>query len=342
VGRSKPSVLAAAEKPQAKKRASKAGSASGASSASRHPLARRRALAAAVLAVVAMLTLGGRAIWLRVGPLVASGDRYMLQADGITISELPEWIVGDVRGQVIESAGLAGRLSILDPNFLSTIENAFALHPWVASVDRIEKSYPPAVHVVLTYRQPIAVVEAPEGEATQLLPVDSQGIHLPAADVPLIRRSYLPRITGIVGQPPLGQQWDDPRVAGAIDLAVRLADEWEALDLANIVPSAWPEVQGDQKYFLYVLVNRGGTLIEWGASPRTEVPGEADFATKLQWLKQCTSQYAALEWPEWPERINIRRGIVVTPRTAKKPPKGEADPVVAEKPDEPAAEPVVK
>jgi hypothetical protein len=273
---------------------------------------------------------------------VANGERYTLQAEGITISELPEWIVGDVRGQVIESAGLAGRLSILDPNFLGTIENAFALHPWVASVDRIEKRYPPAVYVELTYRQPIAVVESPDGEGTQLLPVDAEGIHLPAADVPLIRRSYLPRITGIVGQPPLGQRWDDARVAGAIDLSVRLADVWESLNLANIVPSAWPEVQGDQKYFTYVLVNRGGTLIEWGAPPQTTVAGEADFATKLQWLKQCTSQYAALEWPEWPERINIRRGIVVTPRTAKKPAESAADPVVAGKPDEPAAEPVVK
>ena len=76
--------------------------------------------------------------------------------------------------------------------------------------------------------------------------------------------------------------------------------------------------EGDEKDFAYVLVNRGGTLIEWGAAPLTAVQGEADFATKLQWLKECTSQYAELEWPQWPERINIRRGIVVTPRTAKK------------------------
>ena len=50
-----------------------------------------------------------------------------------------------------------------------------------------------------------------------------------------------------MGQPPLGRPWDDPRVAGAIDLSVKLADEWDALDLANIVPSAWPEARATRK-----------------------------------------------------------------------------------------------
>jgi hypothetical protein len=179
----------------------------------------------------------------------------------------------------------------------------------------------------------VAVIEVPQGATSQLLPIDARAILLPAEDVPLIRRSYLPRISGVVGQPPAGQPWDDPRVAGAIDLAVRMADEWDALSLVEISPSARPEVQGDRRYFVYDMVTRGGTRIVWGAPPVEGVPGEDEFAVKLGRLKQCVSQYAALDWTQWPAIVDVRRGTAVTPRTAKKSAEGADDPVIAEKPE---------
>jgi hypothetical protein len=329
------------KRPAAKKRP--ASEPSGESTASRHPLARRRALAGVVLAVVAGLALGGGAAWRIVSPMIAGGQRYVLPSDGITVSDPPEWIVGDVRRQVIETSGLGGRLSILDPNFVKTIEHAFALHPWVEKVERIEKQYPPAVHVTVKYRRPVAVIEAPQGDAALLLPVDARGIHLPADDVPLIRRTYLPRITGIVGQPPVGRTWDDPRVAGAVELAVRLADVWEALNLTSIVPSSLVKVQGEHSYFAYDLVNRGGTRIAWGPAPLAAPPGEDGFDAKLDRLKQCVAQYSALEYVDWPEMIDIRSSdIQITPREAKKRPAGGADPIVAKKPNDKSDEAVVK
>ncbi|HYO25589.1 MAG TPA: hypothetical protein VEQ85_11655 [Lacipirellulaceae bacterium] len=305
----------------------------------KHPLARRRALAVAVLGVVAMLTIGAGAIWRRVAPLVASNQRYLLDAQAIVVSDLPEWIIGDVRTQIISSGGLAGRVSILDPDFATVVQSAFALHPWVASVDRIEKRPPQGVAVTLSYRRPVAVIETPLGQSKQLLPVDAEGIHLPAGDVPPIRLSYLPRITGVVGQPTTGQRWDDPRVAGAVDLAARLAGDWESLGLKDIIPSARPEVLGDRTYFVYDLMTRGGTRVVWGAPPREGVPGEAEFAVKLARLKQCVAQYAALDWTDWPAVVDIRRGIEITPRTAKKPPAPGTGPVVAEKPQVVAEKP---
>ncbi len=356
MARSKPNPpTASTKKPAAKSSPAKAAKSTrdAAAASAGHPLARRRALVLAVLSVVALLTLGGTAIWQRFGPLVAGRERYLLPADGITISDPPEWIVGDVRRQVIESAGLAGRLTVLDPDFLTKIESAFKLHPWIESVTRVEKKYPPAVFVEVVYRRPVAVIEVPHGESKQLLPVDSQCVQLPAVDVPEIRLSYLPRITGVVGQPTAGQKWDDPRVPGAVDLAVQLADDWESLNLKDIIPSAWPKVQDDRQFFLYDFVTRGGTRIVWGAPPRDGVPGEAEFAVKLARLKQCVAQYATRDWTDWPAVIDIRSGIEITPRTAKKPPKADEDEpvvaehpeVVAEKPEKPAdaaAEPVVK
>jgi hypothetical protein len=252
----------------------------------------------------------------------------LLPGDRITITKPPEWIVADVRGQVIHHAGLDRRLSILDPGFAAAIQNAFALHPWVASVDRIEKDFPPAVHVELTYRRPVAAIEAPQGEGFQLLPVDKQGVRLPAEDVPAIRLRYLPRLTGVVGPPPAGQSWDDPRVVGGVELAARLAGDWESLHLFEIVPSARPEIQGDRRYFVYDLRSGGGTQIIWGAPPQENVPGEDGFDVKLQRLKQCAAQYGPLDSVQSPAVIDIRRGIAVTPRTVKKPEAAKDETVV--------------
>jgi hypothetical protein len=323
-------------KPRSKKRAAAASTDEPARS--RHPLARRRALTAAVLAVVGLLTLGSRAVWRAVAPSVAARDRYVLHADRVLASAPPEWITADVRRQVVDASGLAGRLSLLDPKFHTTVEHAFTLHPWVASVTRIEKRYPSGVHVDLSYRQPIAVIESPQAGAAELLPIDARGVHLPAGDVPLIRRTYLPRIIGVAGQPPTGQAWDDPRVPGAVELAVRLAGLWEELDLTTIVPSAREKVEVDRNYFTYDLINRAGTRIEWGPAPHAAPPGEDDFDKKLTRLKACIAERAALDLFDWPEKINIRRGIDVTPRQAKKP-RTASDPVVAAKPEETSAEP---
>jgi len=128
----------------------------------------------------------------------------------------------------------------------------------------------------------------------------------------------LPRLTGVVGPPPTGQGWDDPRVIGGVELAARLADDWESLHLFEIVPSARPEIQGDRRFFVYDLRSGGGTQIIWGAPPQESVPGEDDFGVKLQRLKQCAVEYGPLDSVKSPAVIDIRRGIAVTPRTVKK------------------------
>jgi hypothetical protein len=282
-----------------------------------------------VLAVVTALGFAAREAWRRTASAIASRDRYLLPAEAITVTQPPEWIVADVRDQVIHAAGLDRRLSILDPGFPERIEQAFSLHPWVQSVDRIEKEFPPAVHVELTYRKPIAAIELPAGNGRALLPVDARGVLLPIDDVPLIRRQYLPRITGIAGQPPVGQKWEDPRVAGAIDLAVKLAEVWEPLHLMEICPSARTELQGGRQVFVYDIVTRGGwTKIVWGAAPREQAPGEAKFNVKLQRLKKCIEQYGPLDSVKAPGTVNVRGELRVEPRLVKKEGPGDPETVV--------------
>jgi hypothetical protein len=292
----------------------------------RRRLSPRRAKAVLAIAVVVLLGWGGHALWRAAAPAVVGRDRYLLAADGIAITPTPEWIAADVRSQVIHNAGLDGRLSILDPGFMKAIENAFALHPWVERVDRIEKRYPPGVDVDVTYRRPVAAIDVPQGAGGMLLPVDAHGIHLPADDVPAIRREHLPRLMGIAGQPPVGQRWDDPRVAGGVELAVLLAEVWEPWHLREIIPSARPEVQvqGNRQYYLYELVTRGGTHIVWGAAPHVGAPGEADFRTKLGRLQQCIKQYGPLDSAKSPGVVNVRGELEVSPRLVKDPAGGDA------------------
>ena len=290
-----------------------------------HPLARRRARVLVALAVVMLLGWGAQAVWRRAAPSVASRDRYLLPAKAITITPPPEWIVADVRGQVIHSAGLDGRLSILDAEFVETIKHAFALHPWVQTVDRIEKKFPPAVHVEVSYRRPLAVIETARGD---LLPVDIAGSHLPADDVLLIRRKSLPRITGIVGQPSEGQRWEDARVQGALEIVRYLTDAWEPLHLEAITPRARPEIRGERQFFVYDIVTRGGTRIIWGASPHAAAPGESPFAVKLDRLKSCVQQYGPLDSVKAPGIVDVRGELHVEPRMVKQPEEGGEDATV--------------
>ncbi|MEQ8838910.1 MAG: hypothetical protein RID07_19040, partial [Lacipirellulaceae bacterium] len=187
----------------------------------------RRLRVSLILATIAGLGWGGHMLWERVAPEVIHRERYLLPADAISTTPTPAWITVDIREQVIKNADLDRRLSVVDEEFLKEINDAFALHPWVEAVGEIKKSYPPAVHVELVYRQPIAAVESILGDSrgrgdrhsVQLLPIDRNGVHLSAADVPEVGLRYLPRILDIVGRPLPGQPWDDPRVAGAINLS---------------------------------------------------------------------------------------------------------------------------
>lgn len=268
--------------------------------------------------VIAGLCGGLRAIWKQVEPSIMNREPYLLTAERITMTPQPEWIASDIRAEVIRNASLGQRLSILDEAFMDVVQDAFALHPWIASVDKISKQYPAGVHVEVTFRKPVAVVELASEEGMLLVPLDANAVVLPSADVPEIRKRYMPRIQNIVDRPPVGQKWDNPRVLGAVDLAVRLADLWESLFLVDILPSTRPEILEEHRFYVYDLMTRGGTRVVWGAAPGMSPPGEADFATKLERLKRCVSEHGPLDTVQSPAIVDVRNQLMVTPRTVKK------------------------
>lgn len=280
-------------------------------------LPRARVLVA--LAVIGLMGWGVHELWQRFGPQVIQQDNHLLAANRITISTPPEWISDNFLGEVIRDSGLDGQLSLLDESFVQIIEDAFVLHPWVESVERIEKRYPKGVHVDLVYRMPVAVVEMPGQNGVLFLPVDKHAVHLPAQGLPEMRRRYLPRIGGIVARPPAGQVWPDPRVVGGAQLAEQLHEVWEELHLVDILPSARPEIRDDHRYFVYDLITRGGTRVVWGAAPSAAPPDEPDFAAKLTRLRECVKKHGPLNSVHSPAVVDVRRELAITPRTVKKP-----------------------
>ena len=295
-------------------------------SASSPPTARRRFFRLrprvwAGLLLLAALGYGAHYAWQRTAPSISRHPQYVLTAEAIHITPPPPWIRSDIKAEVLRDAGLTGSISVLDDwNALSRrIKDAFEFHPWVESVERITKRLPSALDVELKYRRPIAAVESADATGLSFLPIDVHAIRLPEADFTDAERRYLPRISGVTGRPLVGDRWNDPRVIGGAKLAAALADVWERLRLVEILCDVHEPAEGGEPRYRFEIVTSGGTRIVWGAAPGDEIAaGESPIDQKRQRLLEYAAQHGRLESIEGPARLDVRSGLVVTPRTARK------------------------
>lgn len=265
---------------------------------------------------------GAHALWHRAVQSVSQHEQYALKPENIHITPPPPWIRSDVKADVVRSAGLELGLTLLDdgPTFARRIHDAFELHPWVASVQRIRRRLPSSLDVELTYRRPVAAVESSEGDGVAFLPVDGTAVRLPENDLTDVERRYLPRISGIVGRPPTGSVWDDLRVVEGVQLAVALSDVWQQLRLVEIkADDVRPTDHVEQRPYAYNIITSGGTRIRWGAPPgREAAAGESTFAEKLARLMQYATEHGRLDTIDGPETLDVRVDTVVTQRTARR------------------------
>lgn len=277
----------------------------------------------AVLGLLLVLGVGSHFVWRHFAPAVARHEQYQITVDDIHITPPPPWIRSDIKSEVLRDAGLAGTLSVLDDwDALSRrVKDAFELHPWVASVERITKRLPSALDVELHYRRPVAAVESSEPNGVTFLPIDFQGIRLPDADLTDAERRYLPRISGVTGRPLVGDAWEDPRVVGGARLAAALADVWQQLRLVEIIPAAQPQVLGNARIYAFEIISSGNTRIVWGATTGDELTlGESPFGLKRQRLLDFATRHGLLDSIDGPAKVDVRSELVVTPRTAKRRP----------------------
>src|SRR5439155_25684571 len=154
----------------------------------------------------------------------------------IAVTPQPTWIHSNVKAEVVRSASLT-RLNVRDRRLVQQVAGAFALHPWVAKVLRVEKHFPAQVNVGLEYRRPVIVVKPDMPDEKGLLFLDEESVLLPTKDFAAGQaRNYL-RIVA-AGETPAGvygTPWGSDRVAGAARLAAVWGNRWQPLGLYWIV-----------------------------------------------------------------------------------------------------------
>jgi len=261
-----------------------------------------RPVALAVL-LVAMFAGFWYVVWQQVGDEVLRSQDYWLTVEDVQIASVPDWIHSDIRTDVFRDASMDGPLSILDPRLAERISKAFALHPWVAEVRRVQKFYPARVEVDLVYRRPVCMVSAAGGP----YPVDAEGVLLPRDDFSPVEISRYPQLVGIHSVPmgPVGTRWGDPRVVGGAEVAAVLLAAWEELGLDRIVPSVAPE-NGPVEEYLYEIWTRSGTRIVWGRAPGSDMPGEVPAADKAARLLKYKVEHGGLEGANGPQELDVR------------------------------------
>jgi len=241
---------------------------------------------------MAVLAFGTFWAWRAVGPRVLDSPAYQLKPEQISLNAPPQWILAnDLRKEAVRNASLDRPLSIMDEQLAERIALAFAAHPWVAKVQRVEKFHPARVEVQLVYRRPVAAV----ADGSDLWPVDVGGVLLPRENISRAELTKFPKISGIDGRPLArpGSVWQDMRVRGGAIIAEALHDSWDDLGLAEIAPYGSTAVQRHPATFK--LVTRGGKQIDWGRQPLTDDPSEPSPEEKVKRLKSWVQQNGSLD-----------------------------------------------
>jgi hypothetical protein len=162
------------------------------------------ALGAAVLLLLGVVV-AGRATreWLR------QQDRAAIAFAAIDCEPPPRMPRAEFLDEVQYLASFPDQIRLLDDDLAERLADAFARHPWVEKVERVEIVPLQQVRVRLTYRTPVLAVPY----SGQLRAVDRNGVLLPANAA----TDGLPIFPGTPGSPsgPAGTRWGDTAVEEA-------------------------------------------------------------------------------------------------------------------------------
>ncbi len=206
------------------------------------------------------------------------------------------------------------RLHRLDSDLPARLAAAFATHPWVEAVERVETHG--RVHVRLTYREAVLAVALSGSKVPRegsvlvetwsglrrnaLVPsraVDRHGVLLPVS----ASTSQLPVLTAEVAAPagPAGRPWGDPSVADAAATVAFLKPHLQKLRLADCDLEI---VQGG------IVFRKPSLRVVWGHAPGREKTDEAPASVKLQRLLDYQSRHDGLESLEHDVRFLAHQG----------------------------------
>jgi hypothetical protein len=229
--------------------------------------------------------------WRRWGEPATQGSEYVVTPESILVTPQPSWIHGNVKDEVIRTAAFS-ELGLLDRELVERVAHAFALHPWVKRVVRVEKRHPAQVAVELEFRRPVIVVKLDAPDEQGLLFLDEESVLLPSGDfAPSQARNYL-RI-GAAGETPTsvyGTAWGSERIAGAARIAAAWGDQWQALGLYWIVGVR--SSAGELTYELRTQDDKARVV--WGPAIGRESASEAPAGQKIAALAQFVNDKGPL------------------------------------------------
>jgi hypothetical protein len=263
---------------------------------------------------IAGLAFGGYKLFDAARTHVGKQDRFRVAARDIEVTPLPVWIRTDLLAEVQRLGDLPDTLNTLDPHLAENLRDAFALHPWVREVIEVRVIHPVTIRVMLTYREPVAVVRT----IRSLEAVDRDGVLLPAAELP-DPQLYL-TVTGVRSTPtgPAGTQWDDPALHAAVATADAISPHHRTLSLSTIDVSGYRGNSGNQGS-IYLLTEQG-TRVKWGRPPTVDYPGEIPIQDKIDRLLKYVTENESLDKPSGPYEIDIThwQEVSVRPRGARR------------------------
>jgi hypothetical protein len=268
------------------------------------------------LVLTAVVLLGSIAAavfaWQRWGRAALPAAEYAVTAERIAVTPPPAWIHTDVKAEVLRSAAIQ-RIDLRDRHLVSHLASAFALHPWVAKVARVEKRYPSQVTVELEYRRPVAAVEVADRGEAGLVFIDQDSVILPSADfAPGQGKDYLRIAAGEEKTASVyGTPWGSPRLAGAARLAALWGQRWQPLGLYRI-----DAVQTAAGELLYELKTRRGVRVVWGTSPLGESSSGPSAEEKISALEHYVHDKGPLERDGGPSVLDLRELAKSATKTA--------------------------
>ncbi len=251
-------------------------------------------------------------------PDLSQRVEYRFKTSNIEINSAPHWVPPDLVQQVVDCKALPQEVSLLETNLTREIAEAFEIHPWVAEVVCVQKSFPARIQVELQYRRPVAMVQVKQGT----YPIDANGVLLPPADFSVAGMSCYPLILNVPSMPqgPAGTSWGDATVIGAARLANVLASTndgvslWREFGLAAIRVPRRTKANVNSEELIYDLVTEGGSRIIWGRTPGTRHPEELSADKKIDRLHKYLTAFDGFDHPHGPYEIDIRHWQEITRR----------------------------
>lgn len=246
-------------------------------------LAARRAGVGAIAVVAVAAGLAWYA-WHRHAADVRAHPDAVLFPAAVELRGSAPWVRGDIRAEALRDASLDAGLPLDDPDLPERLRRAFARHPWVREVVRVDVRSPAAATVEVRCREPVAMVRVKGG----LYAVDAEGTVLPSDDFTPEAAAAYPTIASVQSTPQgaAGTPWRDPVVTEGAALAAALGPEWPALGVRDLQP------KGSAVGISWDLVGDGGRVIRFGFAPGRERAGEPPAAAKVARLRDLATREA--------------------------------------------------